>query len=140
MYQGIFTKRYVMNIKILLVDDNEDLLKITQIILKAHGHQSVLATSIEEAERKIRIHQPALMLLDVSICQQNDGRIFCARLKKSARANDMRIILMSGSDYKEEELNGADDFLPKPFDYNELIYKVEAQLAAAHLMPEEALH
>ena len=56
-----------MNPKILLVDDNADLLLVTQIILKGQGYEPVLATSLAEAERKIRIHRPSLLLLDIGL-------------------------------------------------------------------------
>jgi two-component system alkaline phosphatase synthesis response regulator PhoP len=117
-----------MGTKILLVDDNEDLLKITQIILKAQGYDIFLATTIEEAARKIRIHQPALLLLDVSVCEKEDGRLYCQQLKEEAATKDIRIILMSGNEYDGHEWNGADDFLQKPFDYTILVDKVAQQL------------
>jgi two-component system alkaline phosphatase synthesis response regulator PhoP len=117
-----------MGTKILLVDDNEDLLKITQIILKAQGYDIFLATTIEEAARKIRIHQPALVLLDVSVCEKEDGRLYCQQLKEEAATKDIRIILMSGNEYDGHEWNGADDFLQKPFDYTILVDKVAQQL------------
>jgi two-component system alkaline phosphatase synthesis response regulator PhoP len=118
-----------MDTKILLVDDNEDLLKITQIILKAQGYDVFLATTIEEAACKIRIHQPALLLLDVSVCEKEDGRTYCQQLKEEAATKDIRIILMSGNEYDGHEWNGADDFLLKPFDFNMLVEKVALQLA-----------
>lgn len=117
-----------MNEKILLVDDNEDLLMITRIILKGQGYQAVLATSTDEALRKIKIHQPSLILLDVCICNE-DGRELCERLKHDPLTSYLRIIMMSGYD---AEPGLADDFLPKPFNYDELIYKVERQMAAVH--------
>jgi two-component system alkaline phosphatase synthesis response regulator PhoP len=120
-----------MNHKILLVDDNEDLLKITQIILKAQGYETFLATSIEEAGRKLKIHQPALLLLDVSVCAQDDGRDYCRQLKEEAATKGIRIILMSGNEYDGAELSEADDFLQKPFDFTQLTEKVAVQLAAA---------
>ena len=51
------------NAKILLVDDNKDLLQVVQIILKGQGFETVLAQSVKEAERKIRI-QIATVQLD----------------------------------------------------------------------------
>lgn len=122
-----------MNTKILLVDDNEDLLKITQLILKAQGYETVLATSIEEAGRKIKIHQPALILLDMCICKENDGRAYCGQLKEEAATKGIRIILMSGNEYDIHELKEADDFLQKPFDVTELIDKVAKQLDAVQV-------
>jgi two-component system response regulator VicR len=125
-----FTKKTYMNPKILLVDDNEDLLKITQIILKGQGYETVLATSIEEAARKIKIHRPALILLDACLCGQDDGRAYCRQLKEEVSTSGIRIILMSGNEYDGSELANADDFLQKPFDFTELTDKVAKQLAA----------
>ncbi len=113
--------------KILLVDDNEDLLMITQIILKGQGYETFLATSIEESERKIKIHQPQLLLLDVCI-GDGDGRDFCRQLKSSADTSAIHIILMSGDDLGLEKDCIGDDFLAKPFDFNELIEKVKEQM------------
>ena len=93
---GKRTKIPCMNTKILLVDDNEDLLQITQIILKAQGYETFLATTIEDARRKIKIHQPALLLLDVSVCEKGDGRAYCRLLKEDAATQGIRVILMSG--------------------------------------------
>jgi two-component system, OmpR family, response regulator VicR len=118
-----------MNAPILLVDDNADLLKITQIILKAQGFDSEATTTIEQAETIIQQRPPAVLLLDCSICEQNDGRVFCNRLKEDARTNGIRIILMSGNEYSSAEWSGADDFLPKPFEYTELLDKINQQLA-----------
>jgi two-component system alkaline phosphatase synthesis response regulator PhoP len=114
--------------KILVVDDNEDLLLITQIILKGQGYEIVLAKTIDEAMQKIKIHRPALILLDVFICRQ-DGRQFCRRIKSEAETSNIRVILMSGDDVSKEAVQIADDFLPKPFDYEELIDKVDKQLS-----------
>jgi CheY-like chemotaxis protein len=115
-----------MNDKILLVDDNEDLLMITRIILKGQGYNPVVATSIDEALRKVKIHQPPLLLLDVCICNE-DGRELCCRLKHDPLTSNIRIIMMSG--YDAEACIG-DDFLPKPFNYDELIEKVDRQMNA----------
>lgn len=119
-----------MNATILLVDDNEDLLKITQIILKTQGFATVATTSLEEAEQWIQQSQPVVLLLDCSICEQNDGRAFCTRLKEAAHTKGIKIILMSGHEYSTSEWSGADDFLLKPFEYTELLDKVNKQLAA----------
>lgn len=126
-----------MSDKILLVDDNTDLLLITQIILKGQGYDTILAKSIEEAERKIRIHQPALLLLDVCIGEE-DGRTFCRQVKKTD--GDIRIILMSGDDGTEYRKAAADDFLPKPFDFNELLEKVQNQLLAVPVRFQPVAH
>jgi two-component system, OmpR family, response regulator VicR len=115
--------------KILLVDDNRDLLQIIQIILKGQGFDTVLASSIEEAEIKIKIHNPALILMDVFLSDQ-DGREYCNHLKSEDLTRNIRVILMSGSELNMNMMSRihADDFMEKPFDYNDLVSRVERQM------------
>jgi DNA-binding response OmpR family regulator len=63
------------------------------------------------------------------VCEKEDGRLYCQQLKEEAATKDIRIILMSGNEYDGHELNGADDFLQKPFDFTMLTEKVAQQLA-----------
>lgn len=120
------------NPKILLLDDNKDLLLIVQIILKGQGHDTVIATTIEEAEQKIRIHKPALILMDVFIGDQ-DGREFCNKLKYDSQTSHTKIIMMSGLDNALGLMNNilADDFMPKPFNYDDLVDRVQMHLLEA---------
>ncbi|MES2880498.1 MAG: response regulator [Bacteroidota bacterium] len=117
--------------KILLLDDNKDLLQIVQIILKGQGYDTVLATCLTEARQKIRIHNPALILMDVFICEE-DGMEFCNQLKHTQETSNIRIIMMSGNDDGAGMLSvvGADDFMLKPFDYNDLLHRVQKQMPA----------
>ena len=112
------------NSKILLVDDNKDLLQVMQIILKGQGYETVLAQSVEEAERKIKVHHPALILMDICL-GKDDGRVFCSQLKQDDDTNDIPVVLMSGletDDLKDNDIMDlADDFLPKPLQFNELV-------------------
>jgi two-component system, OmpR family, response regulator VicR len=121
--------------KILLLDDNRDLLQIIQIILKGQGYETVLASSIQEAEQKIRIHNPALILMDVFISDQ-DGREYCNQLKSSAVTSNIRVILMSGSELNMTMMSRihADDFMEKPFDYNDLLSRVQRQMFSVQAM------
>jgi len=133
-----FTKNPYMSIKILVVDDNEDLLQITQIILKAQGYDIFTAATIEDAARKVTIHQPTLILLDVSVCEKDDGRTYCQQLKEEAATKGIRVILMSGNEYDGAELGNADDFLQKPFDFAELTEKVSQQTTLSNELPLSA--
>ena len=117
--------------KILLLDDNKDLLLIVQIILKGQGYDTVQAGCIEEAVQKIKIHKPALILMDVFI-KDEDGRELCSQLKKSNETNWIKIILMSGIESDNGALYsiGADDFMQKPFDYDDLLQRVQRQMVS----------
>ena len=67
--------------------------------------------------------------MDVFI-KDEDGRELCSQLKRDAETSATRIIMMSGieSDNNLLYMIGADDFIQKPFDYNELLEKVQKQM------------
>lgn len=117
--------------KILLLDDNKDLLLIVQIILKAQGYEVVQACCVNEAAQKIKVHHPSLILMDVFI-KEEDGREFCSQLKHDSTTDGIKVIMMSGIDAENESLYaiGADDFIGKPFNYDELLDKVQRQMTA----------
>lgn len=118
--------------KILLLDDNRDLLQIVQIILKGQGYETILASSIEEAIVKIKVHKPVLILMDVCLSDQ-DGYSFCNQLKNDPETGNIRVIMMSGEDCNQKMISyaHADDFMQKPFDYNDLIGRVQEHFSYA---------
>ncbi|HZH64091.1 MAG TPA: response regulator [Flavisolibacter sp.] len=120
--------------KILLLDDNKDLLLIVQIILKGQGYDTVQAGCVDEAMQKIKIHSPSLILMDVFI-KDEDGRELCSRLKRSNETNGIKIIMMSGieSDNAALYMIGADDFMQKPFDYDDLLQRVQRQMVSVEV-------
>lgn len=111
---------------VLLVDDNEDLLQIAGIILSGQGYTTAKATTVQEALERIKTYRPQVILLDVDLCGE-DGQELCNRLKTDAQTNGIRVILMSGDDGSLNGNTEADDFLAKPFDFGELIGKVQNQ-------------
>ena len=118
--------------KILLLDDNRDLLQIVQIILRGQGYETVLASSVEEAILKIKIHKPVLILMDVCL-SEDDGYTFCSQLKNDPETGNIRVIMMSGEDCNQTmiSISHADDFMQKPFDYNDLVGKVNQHFSYA---------
>lgn len=124
--------------KILLLDDNRDLLQIVQIILKGQGYETVLASSIEEAMLKIKVHKPVLILMDVCLSDQ-DGYSFCNRLKNESETSNIRVIMMSGEDRNQSMISyaHADDFMQKPFDYSDLLAKVDHHFSFTQSLVQE---
>ena len=112
-----------------MLDDNKDLLLIVQIILKGQGYETVQAGCVDEAVQKIKVHKPALILMDVFI-KDEDGRELCSQLKKNGETSAIKIIMMSGIESDNQSLYtiGADDFMQKPFDYDDLLQKVQRQM------------
>lgn len=121
--------------KILLLDDNRDLLQIVQIILKGQGYETVLASSVEEALLKIKVHKPVLILMDVCLSEE-DGYTFCNKLKNDPETSNIRVIMMSGDDCNQRMISyaHADDFMQKPFDYNDLLGRVQHHYTYARQM------
>jgi DNA-binding response OmpR family regulator len=105
-----------------------------QIILKGQGYETILASSIEEAELKIKIHKPVLILMDVCLSEE-DGYTFCSQLKNNPDTSDIRIIMMSGDDCNHGMINysHADDFMQKPFDYSDLLGRVQKHYASQRI-------
>ena len=111
------------------MDDNKDLLLIVQIILKSQGYEVVQSCCVEEAVQKIKVHRPSLILMDVFIKEQ-DGREFCSQLKRDDTTGNIKVIMMSGIESDNNLLYqiGADDFIQKPFDYDDLLNRVHRQM------------
>jgi len=115
--------------KILLIDDDPDVITVLQLLLKKKGYEVATANREEEAYSQVSLFQPDLIVLDV-LLSGVDGRIICKKLKNTQASKHIPIIMFSAhpSAQKNMEDFGADDFLPKPFESNKLIERVEAQL------------
>lgn len=114
-----------MNKKILVVDDNKDILEALEMIL-THENFSVLTTSrAEDAFRYICEEKPDLVLLDV-LMSGIDGRDICRRIKQSDVLNKIPVIMISAHPSVEESVKkvGADGFLAKPFDMGLLLERI----------------
>jgi DNA-binding response OmpR family regulator len=114
---------------ILIVDDNIDFLKITSLILKTQGYETRTASSVVEAAIIVEEFSPDLMILDINL-HGEDGREFCGSLKSRSGNDKMKVVMISGY---EENLGtiawaGADDFLLKPFEMDQLTAKIDFHL------------
>jgi len=112
---------------ILSVDDEEKNLRITQHIFE-DDYQFVSASSGEDALEKIKEFVPAVILLDIMM-PGIDGYEVCKIIKSDRRFDLTKIILISGKAMLEERLKGyemgADDYVVKPFDPDELLAKIK---------------
>lgn len=118
--------------KILVVDDDLDILSVMKILLPMKGFEVEVTAKGENTFSQIDSFKPDLILLDVLISGY-DGRVICKQLKSNKNTRHLPVIMFSAhpgaaatiADY------GADDFISKPFDVNDLIEKVNAQLNMA---------
>jgi len=117
--------------KILLVDDEIQLIKIVKIRLESHGHEVLTAFDGKEGLEKVKSEKPDLIILDVMM-PKIDGYQVCRLLKTDALYANIPIILFTGKAQDDfEEIGdkvGADAFVRKPFDSKVLLGKVEELL------------
>jgi DNA-binding response OmpR family regulator len=113
--------------KILVVDDDDDVLETIQLILEIGGYDVEPLNDANLIFDRIDIFKPDLILLDI-VLGKIDGRIICQQLKLNPNTKNIPILMMSGL-YKLNEIKemncGPDDFMPKPFKMNVLLEKIE---------------
>jgi DNA-binding response OmpR family regulator len=116
--------------RVLVIDDNTDLIRIISIILSTEGFLVKVCYTIEDRLFYLQDWKPNVLLLDVNI-NGEDARDFFYKLATKERET-IKIILMSGDETllsQKEQWNTADDFIVKPFDSDLLIKKVSKCLS-----------
>lgn len=115
--------------KVLLADDSITIQKVISITLSDEDVDLTVVGSGEEALSKGREIKPDLMLIDISL-PDKDGYKVCEEIKKDPVLKDIPVLLLAGTfePYNEEKGKevGADDYIVKPFESQELISKVKA--------------
>ena len=116
--------------KILIVDDEPDILMITEIRLKASGYEILTAADGREALEAAEKQKPDLILLDLSM-PEIDGCEVAKRIKTNEALKHIPIIFFAATSVdiagKVEECQ-ADDYCLKPFDSEELLKKLKKLL------------
>ena len=113
--------------KILVVDDDDDVLETIQLILEIGGYEVEPLNDAEVIFERIEDFEPDLILLDV-VLGKIDGRVICSQIKCHVDTKKIPILMMSGLyDLKEvQEMECApDDFMSKPFKMDVLLEKIE---------------
>lgn len=117
---------------ILIVDDQADVRRLLEIVLRAKGRHLVQAESGEEAIEVVRQNRPDLILLDVMMPGGMDGYETTRLLKEDPAFVGCPIIAMTAKVQEQDRIDaleaGADDYIGKPFDMAELKEKVERYL------------
>lgn len=117
--------------KILLIDDDEDLLEITKSLLKKRGYDVAIENNWQNALQTITTFNPQIILLDVFL-KDVDGLDICRQLKSMPHTKDIPVMICSAYPSVAERViyeYGADDFIAKPFEVNDLIAKVHSILS-----------
>lgn len=117
--------------RIMIVDDEKDLVKILEKRLSSAGYRTSTAYSGEEAVKRAKEEVPDLILLDV-IMPGLDGYEVRNRLKEDTCTADIAVIFLtaktSAADKMKGFQSGIDDYIAKPFDPAELLMRVDSAL------------
>jgi diguanylate cyclase (GGDEF)-like protein len=117
--------------RILVVDDDPIVRELVSESLEAHGLDAICASEGEEGLKLARQEKPDLVLLDVRMPGM-DGLEVCRQLRRGFRTCTIPIIILTSlsqtADKVEGMLVGADDYVTKPFDPQELIARVTTHL------------
>lgn len=119
-----------MRKKILITDDDEDIIEILTLILTESGYEIHSLTRGNRIIEEIKEFQPDLILMDVMLGDM-DGMTICKSIKENSLYSHLPVILISATPDMEESLalHGApNDYLEKPFDIDVLLSKVEKHL------------
>jgi len=111
--------------KVLVVDDDFELVQLITRVLEEDGRFEVrVAGNGFDAGMMVKEYRPDIIVLDVMLPDIN-GKEVCHRVRSDSNLEDVRILCISGmieeDKIHELRLSGADDFLHKPFDIEELI-------------------
>src|SRR5690242_19536906 len=124
--------------KILIVDDEPTIVELLEEHLRSEGYDTVHAYSGEKALQLLEGDIPDLVLLDLMLPGM-DGYEVCRLMQRDSRLNHIPVIMLTARSAVPNKVmgyeRGADDYVVKPFDPDELSVRVRAQLH--HLYHEQ---
>jgi CheY-like chemotaxis protein len=115
--------------RILVVDDEPDIVRVVVKILEARGHQLSTAKDGLEAVERVRADPPDVVILDLNLPRM-DGYEVCRTIKGDPATQHVPVVMMTAAYVSVEEARagsavGADEYLVKPFLRDVLIHNVE---------------
>jgi len=130
-----------MSSRILIVDDNPWVRRMVGTMLKQGGHTIETATNGEEGLAKADTFTPDLIMTDVMM-EQMDGWTFVRTLRSRPETSMIPVIFLTALDSEEDRIRGfrlgADDYMPKPFRFEELNLRVERTLRSINRVQQTA--
>jgi DNA-binding response OmpR family regulator len=122
------------NARILIVEDDQDISNMLYLYFNGQGYEVEIAPRGEVALEKTRTNLPHLIVLDIML-PDIDGYEVCRRLRTNMRTSHIPIIFLTQKDERSDKLQGlelgADDYITKPFDIEELKLRVQNAIARA---------
>jgi len=120
--------------RLLVVEDDLDISSMLKIYFSSQGYEVDTALRGEIALEKTRQTMPHLIVLDIML-PDIDGYEVCRRLRSNSRTSHIPVIFLTQKDERSDKLQGlelgADDYITKPFDIEELRLRVQNAIARA---------
>jgi two-component system KDP operon response regulator KdpE len=119
-------------IKILVVDDEPPIRKLLERGLSSYGYSVVVTSNGDEALNLVARQLPDIILLDINLESQPDGLEVCEQLREWSKTPIIMLTVRDEKQMKLAALNaGADDYVTKPFDMDELEARIRAVIRRA---------
>ena len=129
MFDFLGIKKKTDKTKILVVDDEPNIVQTLQDRLEMNEYQVITAGNGREGLEKIEQERPDVILLDV-IMPIMDGHEMLEMLRKQPGGRDVSVIMLTArsqtQDIARANACGIDDYIVKPFDLSELLEKIES--------------
>jgi DNA-binding response OmpR family regulator len=122
-------------LKVLVVDDEENIIEFIRLGLRYEGFQVESASDGEQGITAAQRINPDLIILDIML-PGIDGLEVCRRLRANPITRDIPVLMLTAKDEVRDRITGlrtgADDYLTKPFDFDELLERIRAILRRSH--------
>jgi len=121
-----------MKKKIMVVDDEENVLKLIQIIFEKEGYDVIGASNGKECLEKLKTVKPDLIIMDLMMPELT-GKETAEKIRRNPKTKNLKMIFLTVarlSDVGKKELRGLKvlDYITKPFDNSDLIKRVKNAL------------
>lgn len=129
--------------RILVIDDDPAISELVAVNLEMAGYDVSQAKDGIKGQALAVQLQPDLVLLDLML-PKVDGFTVCQRLRRDERTADIPILMLTALDQTQDKVGGfnagADDYMTKPFELEEMLARVRALLRRADRIPQAAKH
>ncbi|MGF1505759.1 MAG: response regulator [Chloroflexi bacterium] len=123
--------------RILVVDDEHDIANMLKIYFTGQGYDVDTAARGKDALTKVQQQMPQLIVLDIMLPDM-DGYTLCKRLRTNTRTRHIPVIFLTQRDERSDRIAGlelgADDYITKPFDIEELRLRIANSIRASERM------
>ena len=120
-----------MSKRILIADDETDIVETLQFMLEVEGFECLTAYNGEEALNLAKREIPDLLILDVMMPKINGYKV-CRLLKFDSKYKNIPILMVTARSQEEDKIigeeTGADEYITKPFEINDVVEKVKKYL------------